>query len=160
MNVPYRPDFREGGYDGGHVSATAKTFVQYYLAPAMMDSDRRLVGGSRTTPYTPPDYARSTPKPDRVTARTKAPSAETVDDPIRRADPSIDDGYAVEGYPEDAVPGADSAPVATEGSFDDSSLFEPGYSPPPPGEPNRLADTVDARGGVEGDEDSAEAVGG
>ncbi len=88
VNVPYRSEFRDAGYDGGHTAATNKAFVQFYLAPALMDSGRRLVGDRRTTPPTARDtVVTKTPVTSPLVvaagdATTSAPAA-SVEDPLR-----------------------------------------------------------------------------
>lgn len=115
VNVPYRSEFREAGYDGGHVSGTARTFVQFYLAPALMKSDRRLVGGPRA-PYRSPYYAKSSRPPERDAPVRRSARTNTSDDPLRGSASGYDDG-TVPGP--DTDPGrldADAAPALTEGS--------------------------------------------
>lgn len=157
VNVPYRSDFRDGGYDGGHVSATTKTFVQYYLAPAMMDSDRRLVGGRRASPRELPRYAESSRKDERVTARTKRRPLRSADDPSRTAERTTD---GRNWYDVDLD--VDRAPSATEWSSSGagSTVSEGADSSPRPSE-TEAAETTDYRDEVfERENSPEEAVGG
>lgn len=114
VNVSFRSEFRDAGYDGGHVSATTKTFVQFYLAPALMENDRRLVGVTRRAPYRSPFLANS-----RDGARTPAPSRSTasrpIADPLRRTEPEV-----VGSYQDETALSVDTAPNAVEGSMGQS----------------------------------------
>lgn len=44
VNVRYRPEFALSSYDGGHMDSTSRVFIRRYVAPAIMNSDTRLVG--------------------------------------------------------------------------------------------------------------------
>lgn len=44
QNVPYRLEFSEAGYRGGHTSATSRAFVRRYLATALMNRNQTLLG--------------------------------------------------------------------------------------------------------------------
>ncbi|MCB9851761.1 MAG: hypothetical protein H6819_01595 [Phycisphaerales bacterium] len=110
VNVSYRNEFRDAGYDGGHVSATTKTFVQFYLAPALMDNDRRLVGNTRRAPYRSPFLANSRDTARRPEPRRSTASRDVVD-PLRRPEPVV-----AETYPDGTTLNADAAPDAVENS--------------------------------------------
>lgn len=47
-NVPWRIDFADAGYDGGHIDCTSRTFVRRYIAPAILGNDERLIGKDGT----------------------------------------------------------------------------------------------------------------
>ncbi|MCA9255274.1 MAG: hypothetical protein KDA33_06535, partial [Phycisphaerales bacterium] len=115
VNIPFRSEFRDAGYDGGHVSATTKTFVQFYLAPALLDKDRRLVGATRRPAYRSPFYANSrTPTRRPTAARSSVP--ETTVDPIRPSEPVAyeDDSYNIQ-LSDDLAPNATEASAAPAG---------------------------------------------
>jgi len=44
QNVPWRIDFSDVGYDGGHIDCTSRAFVRTYVAPVIMGNDEPLVG--------------------------------------------------------------------------------------------------------------------
>lgn len=43
-NVPYRSDFALAGYDGGHTDTTKREFIYEYLAPVIMNDEKKLLG--------------------------------------------------------------------------------------------------------------------
>jgi pimeloyl-ACP methyl ester carboxylesterase len=43
-NVPYRYDFTDYGYQGGHTDCTSREFIAAFIAPAVMGNDRKLIG--------------------------------------------------------------------------------------------------------------------
>ena len=43
-NIPYRLDFSDFRYEGGHTDCTNREFIAEFIAPAVMGDDRRLVG--------------------------------------------------------------------------------------------------------------------
>ena len=43
-NVPWRIDFADAGFDGGHIDCTSREFVREYIAPAIMGNDAPLIG--------------------------------------------------------------------------------------------------------------------
>jgi hypothetical protein len=43
-NVPYRLDFAEGGYEGGHTDSTSRLFIADYIGPVLLGNDRKLIG--------------------------------------------------------------------------------------------------------------------
>lgn len=149
VNVPYRLEFRDAGYDGGHVSGTAKTFVQFYVAPALMKSDHRLIGGRRRTPYQPPTYASSPRVVERTTPRqTATRRTRTADDPLRPAGPAVVSGPYTDGAALDGEP----APAAVEGSASSAAWRDPAVGAAPAAAPSdRWAD------GAEGDAPESDA---
>lgn len=44
LNVPWRIDFSDVGYNGGHIDCTSRLFVRTYIAPVIMGNDEPLVG--------------------------------------------------------------------------------------------------------------------
>lgn len=128
VNVPFRSEFRDAGYDGGHTAATNKSFVQYYIAPAMMENDRRLVGSRRDQAYHPPEYVRNEERraePKATTETVSSPSGTSIPvetDPLRPAElePPVDDGeIAIDSVPP-AHEGVD-APISDDVSGDEST---------------------------------------
>lgn len=113
VNVPYRSEFRDAGYDGGHVSGVNKTFVQFYLAPALMENDRRLVRGRRA-PYRRPAYARSPEERERTTPTRTSTVARRSKSPATRSGSAA--GYDFDPYSADSTPDSDTAPAVTAGS--------------------------------------------
>lgn len=43
-NVPWRIDFSDAGFDGGHIDCTSREFVREYIAPVIMGNDAPLIG--------------------------------------------------------------------------------------------------------------------
>lgn len=53
QNVPYRLEFTEVAYEGGHTDVTSRAFVRRYLAPALLGRDGRLLGPHPEQRYEP-----------------------------------------------------------------------------------------------------------
>ncbi|MFH1416682.1 MAG: hypothetical protein ABII12_00125 [Planctomycetota bacterium] len=72
-NVPFRWDFAEMGYGGGHSGATSRPFVQWYIAPALNGDGRRLLG---EPPQAMPRETAAT-QPAKATTSAPAPAMAT-----------------------------------------------------------------------------------
>ena len=74
-NVPYRYEFSEYGYEGGHTDSTRRDFIREFIAPVVMGKDKKLLGeiGTRTTASLPPGRPRA---PAPTSQKTQAPSAK------------------------------------------------------------------------------------
>ncbi len=84
-NVPHRPEFAAAGYKGGHIDSTSREFIQLYIAPIFMGSDRELLGEparpERETVSGPTGLPRLTPSspPREGGARASEPSGRPVE---------------------------------------------------------------------------------
>jgi pimeloyl-ACP methyl ester carboxylesterase len=152
VNVPFRSEFRDAAYDGGHTAATNKSFVQFYIAPALMDNDRRLVGTRRSAGYRPPEIAvidRERGDDGHLNAAVDAPAASSVTtgaDPLRprvHESQSGDTDASGSGAPADATTetvdvalpnGEENAPTADPDVTDTSEEDDP-YLPAEEPEP-------------------------
>lgn len=43
-NIPWRIDFSDAGYDGGHIDCTSREFVRRYVGPTITGHDESLIG--------------------------------------------------------------------------------------------------------------------
>jgi len=64
-NVPWRYDFERTGYHGHHTDSTSRLFITYYLAPALMGNDEKLVGWHLLDPQASSQPVASRPAASR-----------------------------------------------------------------------------------------------
>jgi pimeloyl-ACP methyl ester carboxylesterase len=82
-NVPYRLDFTDTGYEGGHTDSTSRLFIAEYIGPVLLGDDRKLLG----EPEPLPRLVVNTP-PTRSVASQPARTRLKKSDPAKRQGPT------------------------------------------------------------------------